>query len=517
MKSHVIKLAALILVFSMVLAACGQGNGSGEAVANGDANAAVTASDTAGSAGDITVVMANIGNILDPIVANSTAVNIMMYHVYDRLIQINDDLDVVGHVASSWSQPDNTTLEFIVQDGFTFHNGDPLTMDDIVFSIERTRELAHMATFSANLGPIEIDGNRLIVNMLEPNSSYIRDFASIVLVNQSQVEALGDDYANNPIGTGPFRVREFIPGTRLVIEAWPDHPFSVPALDSITFISIPEPVARYIALESGDVHFASIDSRDRDRATENPDVQLVEVATTFTAFVAMNSSVPPFDNVNIRRAMAHAFNREGIAALSPGQMPIDSMFPRMFSTYYSSAYTPEYSLELARELLEAEGYGPGNPLQFEGWVFSPDYQMPMEAFQAELRTIGVEMEIISLEFGVFLERLAAGESRLLMGGWNNTSGDPLSAFEVYYSGTMGTMNIGFYENPRTDELFYIARATTSQEELMEAAREVQNIAAQNVPILPIYSHFVYYSFANELRGVEMLTNAMICFRNAYLY
>lgn len=471
---------------------------------------------TSSTNNDITVSLANIGNVLDPIVANSTAVTIMMHHVYDRLISICDNLEIVGEVASSWSQPDNTTLEFVIQDGFMFHNGDPLTIEDVVFSIERNRNMAHMATFSANLDEVSADGNTVRVTMNEPDSSFIRQFSSIILMNQAYVEANPDDYANNPIGSGPFRVREFVPGTRLVIEAWEDHPDGPPALDSITFISIPEAVARYIAVESGDVQFAPIDSRDRERAIENQEVQLVEKATTATGFMAMNSSVAPFDNVNIRRAMAYAYNAEGIAALFPGRSVIDSMFPSMFATHYSSSYIPVYNLERARELLEEEGFNASNPLRFEGWVYSPEFQMPMEAFQADLRLIGVEMEIVNLEFGVFLERLAAGESRLLLGSWNNTSGDPLSAFEVYYSGAMGTMNIGFYNNPRADELYYIAKATTDPVELFEAAREMQNIAAQSVPVFPTHTQYAYYSFVNELRGVEMFTTGLVSFRNAYM-
>ena len=513
MRKRLVRFVSLALTSLLVLAACAPapappapGDTGGDGAAAGEA-----------AGRDITVVVgALIPNIADPTIANSTAMSMMVHHVYDRLVTIDENFNIVGQLAYEWSQPDATTLEFVVRDGFIFHNGDPLTMDDVVFSIERMRDLPQMATFAANLESVESDGNTLRVNMLEPNNGFIRQIANIVIMSQSYLEEVGEDYANNPIGTGPFRVREFVPGTRMVIEAWEDHPFHVPAIDTITFIAIPEPVARYIAIEAGDAHFAPISSSDRYRAAENPEVQLVSQLTTNTSFMAMNASVAPFDNVNVRRAMAHAYNKEGLAGLTPGHVAIDSMFPTMFDTYYSSAYMPTYDLELARQLLEEAGFGPDNPLHFEGWIYSADFQMAMEAFQASLLSIGVQMDIVSMEFGVFLERLAAGESRLLLGGWNNTTGNPMSAFEVYYSGSMGTMNIGFYNNPRADELYNIAVSTISQEELMAAAIEMQNIAAQSVPVFPTHTQTAYHVMVNELQGVEINPTALISFRYAYI-
>ncbi len=117
----------------------------------------------------------------------------------------------------------------------------------------------------------------------------------------------------------------------------------------------------------------------------------------------------------------------------------------MFSTYYESPNMPKYDLEKAKQLLEAEGYSTANPLKFEAWICNGNSAIVV-AYQSQLENIGVEMDIKNLEFGVFLEGMANGEYQMLAGSWNNTTGDPLSAIENYWSGSFGASNISFFEN-----------------------------------------------------------------------
>src|SRR5690606_15588604 len=118
-------------------------------------------------------------------------------------------------------------------------------------------------------------------------------------------------------------------------------------------------------------------------------------------------------------------------------------------------------------LLAQEGYGPDNPLRFEAWTYGGNTTV-LEAYQAVLRSIGVEMTIRNMEFGVFLEGVARGEYQMLMGSWNNTTGDPLVALENYWSGSFGSRNISFFQSDRVDELYDLAKAATDEELIIAA-------------------------------------------------
>lgn len=471
--------------------------------------------DTSGR-NSIFVAISAIGNTLDAAVANFTNVSIATSHIYDYIIAVDEDFNYEAAVADSWEQVDDLTFKFTVGDGFMFHNGEPLEMEDIVFSIERLHDIPKCASYMSNVDSVEVTGDKEVtIKLKEPNSGTIRNLmANAHVYNKSYCESAGEAYANEPVGTGPYVVKNFIPGDKLELTAWEDYPFEKPKIKNITFKVIEEAANRYISVETGEAQFAAIDYQDMERAEQNDNLNVITKTTTNTSFISMNNKKAPFDNKNIRLAMAYACDKESLATIQGGASVIDSMTPPMFNTYYSSPNVPEYNLEKAKQLLEAEGYNESNPLTFEAWVYGGHTSI-MEAYQAVLKSIGVDMSITNLEFGVFLEGMANGEYQMLCGSWNNTTGDPLVALENYWTGSFGSRNISFFENPRCDELFNIAKAAADEEALIEAARECQDIAASEMPIIPTFSRQAIFACDKALQGVRIYSSSIYSFRNAY--
>ena len=463
----------------------------------------------------LTVAITAIGNTLDVPVANFTNVSIAMSHVYDRIINFDENFGFIPGVAESWEYVDPVTFTFTIGEGFVFHNGAALTPEDVVFSIERLRDVPRLTGLMDNIASVQITGDRQVtINLVEQNSSTIRELMPEAVVMNREYGMSGADYANNPIGTGPYTVAEFVPGDRVVLEAWDDYPGGEAAIETITFRGIEENANRYIAVETGEAQFAVISYHDLERAQNNENLDVIEQVTTNTAFISMNTQRPPFDNVNVRRAMAYATDKDGLAAIQGGSTVIDSMTPSMFTTHHASENLPGFDLAKAQELLAAEGYGPSNPLTFEAWTYGGNTTVT-EAYQALLSSIGVQMSIRNMEFGVFLEGMARGEYQMLTGSWNNVTGDPLTALENYWSGSFGSQNISFFQNERADELYDIAKGATDDAVILEAAVEVQEIAAEQMPIIPTFSTLAIYAFDKDLVGVESYASAMFSFRNAH--
>lgn len=469
------------------------------------------------SEGDhLLVAVSSIGNTLDSAIANFTNTSIVTNHIYDRIITFDENFEFAPAVATAWEYVDNVTFKFTVGEGFVFHNGEPLELEDVVFSIERLREIPRCASFMNNIASVAISGdNEITIHLMEPDSSTIRTLLSNAHVfNKSYVEAAGGNYANNPIGTGPYRIEKFVPGDRIDLVAWEDYPFAKPAIQKITFKTLEEDANRYISIETGEAQFADISHHDQGRAEKNKNIEVVTMRTTNTSFISMNTQKAPFDNTNVRLAMAYATDKASLAIVKGGATVINSMTPPMFSSYHESKNMPVFDLAKAQALLEAEGYGASNPLKFETWVYGGNAAV-METFQAYLRSIGVEMTIRNLEFGVFLEGMANGQYQMLSGSWNNTTGDPLSALENYWTGSFGSHNISFFDNARCDELYNLAKASTDEETIRAAAVEVQEIAAAEMPIIPIFSNLAIYAIDKRLKGVEMYPSGIYSFRNAY--
>ena len=322
--------------------------------------------------------------------------------------------------------------------------------------------------------------------------------------------------ANAPIGTGPYVMTEFVPGEKAVLTAWADYPGQKASIETITFKAIAEPSAAYIAVEAGDADFTEIDATDYARAEANDNLVFYTGDTTYTAFVAMNTQEPPFDNVNVRKAMAYAYNKEGyLNVKGENYHTIDSMFPMMSEYYYASDDAITYDLEKAKELLAAEGYDESNPLTFEIIGYSNN-DVVMQAYQADLKSIGVNVELVTQEFGVFLENMVGMNFQMLTGGWGDTTGNPLTSAECYYSGSFGSQNISFYDNPVCDELYITAKTSNDTAEIKDACQQIQQIAWEDVPMFPTFGRNEGYVYNKNLNGVVISPSGTLSFRTATL-
>ncbi len=468
-----------------------------------------------GGGNSITVRLETVGNNLDPNAANAIDINTIATHIYDTLLRCDENLEVQPCVASSWEQPDPLTYVLTISDGFKFHNGEDLEMEDAIYSLTRLENIAQAASLYAQIDTISSEGDQMIVKLKEADSSFPRRLSEVFVFNKSYCEEAGDDYANKPVGTGPYTLSEFVPGEKAVLTAWADYPGDKPSIETITFKGISEDSTAYMAVEAGDINFTKVDATDYERARANEDLTFYQCESTSTSFVAMNTQAAPFDNVNVRRAMAYAFDKESyLSVQGENFFTIDSMFPNMTAYYSSSDYAISYDPEEAKKLLEAEGYNESNPLTFEIILYS---ESPvMQAYQADLAAIGVQVELTTLEFGVFLDDMANQNFQMLIGSWSDVVGNPLSSAECYWSGSLGSQNVGFYVNPVCDELYSVAKTSSDNEEVIDACRQIQDIAWQDVPMFPTFGRSESYAYNKNLSGVIVFPSGVLSFRTAAL-
>ena len=471
MKRFVAILMAAAMLLT-VLAGCSGSTKPADTTPAADSSTAAAETESAApSASAITVVLSDVGNNMDPSVANAINTFTIMSHVYDNLLNCNLDFSLQPGVIASWEQPDELTYKLTVGDGFMFQNGEPLEVEDVVYSLTRLENVSQTADLYAQIDSVSAEGNVVTIVLKEANSGFIRDLVEVPVLNKSYCEEVGDAYANAPIGTGPYVMSEFVPGEKAVLTAWADYPGQKASIETITFKAIAEPSAAYIAVEAGDADFTEIDATDYARAEANDNLVFYTGDTTYTAFVAMNTQEPPFDNVNVRKAMAYAYNKEGyLNVKGENYHTIDSMFPMMSEYYYASDDAITYDLEKAKELLAAEGYDESNPLTFEIIGYSNN-DVVMQAYQADLKSIGVNVELVTQEFGVFLENMVGMNFQMLTGGWGDTTGNPLTSAECYYSGSFGSQNISFYDNPVCDELYITAKTSNDTAEIIQLPQE----------------------------------------------
>lgn len=255
MKRFVAILMAAAMLLT-VLAGCSGSTKPADTTPAADSSTAAAETESAApSASAITVVLNDVGNNMDPSVANAINTSTIMSHVYDNLLNCNLDFSLQPGVIASWEQPDELTYELTVGDGFVFQNGEPLEVEDVVYSLTRLENVSQAADLYVQIDSVSAEGNVVTIVLKEANSGFIRDLVEVPVLNKAYCEEVGDAYANAPIGTGPYIMSEYVPGEKAVLTAWADYPGQKASIETITFKAIAEPSAAYIAVEAGDADF----------------------------------------------------------------------------------------------------------------------------------------------------------------------------------------------------------------------------------------------------------------------
>lgn len=461
------------------------------------------------------VTLNGITNTLDVNIANFTNTSTIMYHVMDRLMTFDEHFNFEPAVIQSWEQTDDVTIRLTMNTNYQFHNGDPVSVDDVSYSIMRLKEIPQTASIVEHVNDIEIlDDQTLILHLNTSKNNVMRGLVgSVVVVNKKLMMEQGDAYWKAPIGSGPFKFVSFVPGQEVILERWVDHPFKKAKLEKLTFKNIEDATSLYIALETGETDVInSIQFTDKDRAMDHPDIKVEEHQTIRTGFISMNVTKAPFDNVLVRRAIAHATDKESYALLLGDAVAIDSMVPSFITGYYSSEDMPSYDIEKAKALIAEAGYKEG--IQIVCSSYSADTSQ-IELLQADLKKIGVEMTIENLEFGVFLDKVLGAEYEILFGSWGNTNGDVADMLNCYSETSLAESNISFYTNSELESYYKIATETIDENQRLEAVKKIQLIAAKDVPMIPTTSGVSRYGIRKNLMGVKIDPVGYIDLTEAY--
>jgi len=464
---------------------------------------------------EVTAALSSIPNNLDISTTMGTSLLTIAPHVYNFLVGLDENYNFTPGVAKSWEKVDDLTWTFEIGEGFVFSNGEELEMEDIIYSIERLRDCAPMASYMSNIESASYEGRTLTVKMVEPNNLTIRNIFPTLcpILNKSYCEEHGEKaILNAECGTGPYKVVEYIPGDKVVMEVREDYPFEKPEIKKITFRQIAEQANRYIALETGEVQFATeLAYKDFERAKENKNLNASSMPASGLTFITMNTKKAPFDNLNVRLAMAHAMDRDAWVAITEGVTPLYTMVSGAFEECSQKpAGIPEYDLAKAKALLEAEGYNESNPLSFEIQIYQSS--PAIEAYQATLKSIGVNASIKMYERGTVVTMLRNGEGDMTLLTLYSVAGTPLFEAGAYRNGDM--RNFAQFENDELNDLINKALAAETEEKMNSYIVQANEASVKYMPYIPVCNQVLYTAMDSALDGVLVRPDSSFNFTNA---
>ncbi|OTA42120.1 MAG: peptide ABC transporter substrate-binding protein [Symbiobacterium thermophilum] len=456
---------------------------------------------------------------LDPIQVTDGESLKVTHQIYEGLLDYAPgSTEVVPVLATEWeASPDGLEWTFKLRQGVKFHDGTDFNAEAVKINFDRWRNTSdplhvggEFPYYSYMFGGFDEASNIQDVIVVDDytvkfvlkniQASFLQDIAMVpfAIASPKALQENPERLKDHPVGTGPFRFVSWTKGDRIVLEANPDYWGGKPAIDRLIYRSIPDNNARLVALQAGE-----LDVMDGVEPAFLPTIQatgqfdIIERPPMNIGYLAFNTQKPPFDNVLIRRAINHAINKEELNTAFYGGMGIPAVSPLPPSVWGHNPNVPkyEYDPEKAKELLAQAGYGPDNPLKTELWAMPvPRPYMPQPerigvAIQNYLREVGIEAEIVTYEWGTYLEKTGMGEHTMALLGWTGDNGDPDNFLYVLLDKdnavTPDAGNIAFYVNDEVHDLLIRARQTTDQAERTRLYEEAQVKIMEDAPWVPL--------------------------------
>lgn len=480
--------------------------------------------------------MGNVNN-LNPLLNSDKSADDVLKLIYEPLVIIDENFKVSPNIAESWSfSDDGLSLTVKIKSGLKWHNGDSITSDDIIFSLNTIRNSAENSYYKSCVQNVvsysAIDSLTFKINF---NGVYSGNIYSLCFPPISSRYYKGQDVLNSklnlvPMGNGSYEFESFIPAKELNLKKCESSLKNIPNIEKITAKIVSGKDTQIYSFQQGIVDAVNLSSTELGNIDNLNNIKQHDFSTNYFDFVGINFKNNILNNKEVRKAIAHAIPKDNIveSIYLKHATVADTMINPNSWLYEEDVVKYEYSLDKSREILE-----------HDGWIINSDtkkrYKLTGETIQEldfsilvnkeneerkqvarrlaqELNSIGFKIEVDEVEFSVYSERLKKGEFDMFVGGWN-ISLDPDLRF-MLHSNYIGGSNFVSYSNESMDSLLYTASIALNDESLKTAYSNLQKYIAQEIPYIGIaYRNSALYVngkidgdvepiFYNSLNGIE---------------
>jgi peptide/nickel transport system substrate-binding protein len=452
---------------------------------------------------------------LDPGGSFGSGQNILLPYIFDTLVIFDFDNQVRPLLAESYEvAEDGLSVTFTLKEGIVFHDGTPLDAAAVAFTFNRLldpEQKSPMAGSLANVAAVEaVDGVTVRFDFNTPDATFFATLTSPYagIVSPTAVEAAGADFSQNPVGSGPFKLKEWDTGVAITLERNPDYAWAAPIsmhsgapyIDEAVFKVIPDAATQIAALQAGELDVVFINQPDdMERLAENENVTLLPVSLNSLAYVGFNTARAPVDDVLVRQALSHAIDKDAIVATALGGRG-ETAFAPMSKTllgFDESLKELElgYDPERSAALLAEAGYTQNGDGQWEkdGEVLALTLltftRAPNEdvvtVLQSQFKSIGIDATIQQFDAPTAGKMAVDGEYDVLF--WRYDWNAPTVLNTYLHSNRIGRTNRFFYSNPEVDALLDQANSAVEDAERAQIYLDAQRLIMQDAVWQPIYT------------------------------
>jgi peptide/nickel transport system substrate-binding protein len=524
------------LLLAITITGCSTGGGGVAPPSSSAVSSAGTGGPTAAPkrGGTLIVTISGDPDYLNPNLSSSSDPGWAVSGIYSGLVQLNERIEPEPDLADRWTiSPDAKRYEFHIRNNARFHDGSPVTSADVKYTVEEVAG-KYLSTFIAQAGNIAStetpDAQTVVFNLKAPSAIFIQvlTLGAVYILPKKYYE--GTDLKtnprnSNPIGSGPFKFKEWVKGDHITLVRNDDYYISgQPYLDQYIARIIPDNTSRVAAFQKGDIDYIGAVYVPRDQIpvlAQVPGVQINKNAgQPGNQLLMFNMKKKPWDDVRVRTAISHAIDRQqivqkayaGIAA----NVAKSAIMAELVNFHDPNTKLPEYDLNKAKALLDEAGLKPGPDgvrLRAEiAYINNLEAdRLTATVIRDMLKDVGVQLELKPYETATIGKPVYMDHNFDLHNVGLTSRGDPSIGLERLY--TTAGIGIAFgngpqYNSPENDRLWQEAGSTADTAKRREAFFKVQALLAKDLPALPLVDRQQWEFSRSGFGGI---------FKSPYLY
>lgn len=439
-------------------------------------------------------------------------------HIVETLFKLEPDGSIIPWLVEDYEvSDDGMTWTFELKEGVTFHDGEPFNAEAAKFNIERLIDPENAFTFAFLLNAvsnIEVLGEYTMeLTLSTPFAPLLAHMthSSTGMQSPAAIEALGEDYGDNPVGTGPYQFVSWERGQQIDLTRNDGYWGDMPEIENVRFLAVPESTTRMALVETGEAHVAvRVPPADIQRLEDAEGIMIDNTSSVRTIYIYFNHNVEPFTDRRVRQAVNYAVNNEDIVDFvlgGVGRVSDAPISPGVFG------YTPvgdySHNPERARELLAEAGFPDG----FSTTLYSPsgrylqDIQIS-EAVQSMLAEVGINAEIETLEWSAYLDVTGRpaeeNEVPMAMLGWGTVTGDAdYGLYALFHTDqhVPAGSNRSFYSNVIVDDLLDEARTLPDDSLREQFYADAMEILWEDAAWLSLHSESQVTAIRDDVEGI----------------